>query len=60
MFEKKLQVNLFLLNIPNNKFGMLKIDSLTPKRRRPFFGLFLEFEQPIADAIFVQKISNFW
>jgi hypothetical protein len=33
---------------------------LTPKGQRPFFGLFLEFGQPIADAIFVQKISNFW
>jgi hypothetical protein len=33
---------------------------LTPKGRRPFFGLFLEFGQPIVDAIFVQKISNFW
>jgi hypothetical protein len=33
---------------------------LTPKGRRPFFGLFLEFGQPIADAIFIQKISNFW
>jgi hypothetical protein len=33
---------------------------LTPKGRRPFFGLFLEFGQPIVYAIFVQKISNFW
>jgi hypothetical protein len=32
---------------------------LTPKGRRPFFGLFLESGQPIADAIFVQKISIF-
>jgi hypothetical protein len=31
---------------------------LTPKGRRPFFGLFLEFGQPIVDAIFVQKISG--
>jgi hypothetical protein len=28
MFEKKLQVNFIFLNIPSNKFGMLKIDSL--------------------------------
>jgi hypothetical protein len=34
--------------------------SLIPKGRRPFFGLFLEFGQPIVNAIFVQKISNFW
>jgi hypothetical protein len=34
--------------------------NLTPKGLRPFFGMFLEFGQPIADAIFVQKISNFW
>jgi hypothetical protein len=27
MFEKKLQVNFFIKSIPNNKFGMLKIDS---------------------------------
>jgi hypothetical protein len=27
MFEKKLQVKFFLKSIPNNKFGMLKIDS---------------------------------
>ena len=33
---------------------------LTPKGRGPYFGLFLEFGQPIVDAIFVQKISNFW
>jgi hypothetical protein len=33
---------------------------LIPKGRRPFFGLFLEFGQSIADAIFVQKFSNFW
>jgi hypothetical protein len=35
------------------------IISLTPKGQRPFFGLFLEFGQPIVDSIFVQKISNF-
>jgi hypothetical protein len=28
MFEKKLQVKFIYLNIPSNKFGMLKIDSL--------------------------------
>jgi hypothetical protein len=33
---------------------------LTPKERRPFFGLFLEFGQPIVDVIFVQKILIFW
>jgi hypothetical protein len=36
------------------------VRGLTPKGRRPFFGLFLEFGQPIVDAIFIQKISNFW
>jgi hypothetical protein len=39
---------------------MMLYPSLIPKGRRPFFGLFLEFGQPIVDAIFVQKISNFW
>jgi hypothetical protein len=33
---------------------------LTPKGRNPFLRPFLEFEQAIMDAIFVQKISNFW
>jgi hypothetical protein len=33
---------------------------LTPKGRRPFFGPFLDIRQAIVDAIFVQKISNFW
>jgi hypothetical protein len=28
MSEKKLQVQFFFKNIPSNKFGMLKIDSL--------------------------------
>jgi hypothetical protein len=28
MFEKKLQVKIVLKNIPSDKFGMLKIDSL--------------------------------
>jgi hypothetical protein len=40
--------------------SVLVVRILTPKGRRPFFGLFLEFGQPIVDAIFVQKISNFW
>jgi hypothetical protein len=31
---------------------------LTPKRRIPFFGPFLEFGEAIVDAIFVLKISN--
>jgi hypothetical protein len=34
--------------------------SLIPKGPRPFFGPFLKFGQAIVDAIFVQKISNFW
>jgi hypothetical protein len=34
--------------------------SLTPKGQRPFFGPFLDIGQTIVDAIFVQKISNFW
>jgi hypothetical protein len=34
--------------------------TLTPKGRSPFFDTFLEFGQAIVDAIFVQKISNFW
>jgi hypothetical protein len=33
---------------------------LTSKGPRPFFGPFLKFGQAIMDAIFVQKISNFW
>jgi hypothetical protein len=33
---------------------------LTPKGPRPFFGPFLKFGQAIVDAVFVQKISNFW
>jgi hypothetical protein len=33
---------------------------LAPKGPRPFFGPFLKFGQAIVDAIFVQKISNFW
>jgi hypothetical protein len=33
---------------------------LTPKGRRPFFGPFLDIGQAIVDAIFVQKILNFW
>jgi hypothetical protein len=34
--------------------------SLTPKGPRPFFGPFLNFGQAIVNAIFVQKIWNFW
>jgi hypothetical protein len=34
--------------------------TLTPKHLRLFFGPFLKFGQAIIDAIFVQKISNFW
>jgi lysozyme family protein len=34
--------------------------TLTPKGRSPFFSPFLRFGQAIVDAIFVQKISNFW
>jgi hypothetical protein len=33
---------------------------LTPKGRSPFFGPFLKFGHAIVDAIYVQKISNFW
>jgi hypothetical protein len=33
---------------------------LTPKGSRPCFGPFLKFGQAIVNAIFVQKISNFW
>jgi hypothetical protein len=33
---------------------------LTPKGRSPIFGPFLKFGQAIVDAIFDQKISNFW
>jgi hypothetical protein len=40
--------------------GFIDIAKLTPKGRRPFFGPFLDFGQVIVDAIFVQKISNFW
>jgi hypothetical protein len=34
--------------------------NLTPKERSPIFDPFLKFGQAIIDAIFVQKISNFW
>jgi hypothetical protein len=34
--------------------------NLTPKGRSSIFGPFLKFGQAIVDAIFVQKISNFW
>jgi hypothetical protein len=33
---------------------------LTPKGQSPCFGPFLKFGQTTVDAIFVQKISNFW
>jgi hypothetical protein len=33
---------------------------LTPKGQSPIFGPFLKFGQAIVDAIFIQKISNFW
>jgi hypothetical protein len=33
---------------------------LTPKGLEPIFQAFLKFGQAIMDAIFVQKISNFW
>jgi hypothetical protein len=32
---------------------------LTPKGQSPYFGP-LKFGQAIVDAIFIQKISNFW
>jgi hypothetical protein len=40
--------------------GSYKHFDLTPKGRSPLFGPFLKFMQVIVDAIFVQKISNFW
>jgi hypothetical protein len=33
---------------------------LTPNGRSPFSGPFLKSRQAIVDAIFVEKISNFW
>jgi hypothetical protein len=45
-----------LTTICKNLLGL----KLTPKGRRPFYGLFLDFGQAIVDALFVQKISNFW
>jgi hypothetical protein len=33
---------------------------LTPTGRSPVSGPILKFGQAIVDAIFVQKISNFW
>jgi hypothetical protein len=36
------------------------LSCLIPKGQSPFFGPFLKFGQAIVDAIFVQKISNFW
>jgi hypothetical protein len=62
--SKQLYFQATLLPGNNTKFStkvsIASMNELTPKGRRPFFGLFLEFGQPIADAIFVQKISNFW
>jgi hypothetical protein len=37
-----------------------KTSQLTPKGPRAFLGPFLKFGQTIVNAIFVQKISNFW
>jgi hypothetical protein len=34
--------------------------SLTPKVFEAIFQAFLKFGQAIVDAMFVQKISNFW
>jgi hypothetical protein len=42
------------------KAELLQMGSLTPKGPGLFFGLFLKFGQAIVDAIFVQKISNYW
>jgi hypothetical protein len=33
---------------------------ISPKQGSPFFGPLLKFGQVIVDAIFVQKIPNFW
>ena len=43
-----------------NYHGNDSIRYLIPKGWRPFFGLFWNFGQAIVDAMFVQKISNFW
>jgi hypothetical protein len=55
--------NLFLgviLECGNRSNMGMDIVTLTPKGPRPFFGPFLKFGHAIVDAIFVQKISNFW
>jgi hypothetical protein len=38
----------------------LKLQQLTPKVLEAIFQAFLKFGQAIVDAMFVQKISNFW
>jgi hypothetical protein len=38
----------------------MSLSILTPKGPRPFFDQFLKFGQAIVNAIFVQKIWNFW
>jgi hypothetical protein len=38
----------------------LLISKLTPKVLEAIFQAFLKFGQAIVDAMFVQKISNFW
>jgi hypothetical protein len=52
-------MTIFLLTDDFNKSN-IEFLSLTSKGQSPFFGPFLEFGQAIVDAIFVQKISNFW
>jgi hypothetical protein len=51
---------LYQLQNINPTHSRLGMRHLTPKGQRPFFGLFLEFGQPMVDAIFVPKISIFW
>jgi hypothetical protein len=46
--------------VKNGENTYTKFVILTPKGRRPLFGPFLDIGQAIVDAIFVQKISNFW
>jgi hypothetical protein len=38
----------------------LILTNLTPKVLRAIFQAFMKFGQAIVDAMFVQKISNFW
>jgi hypothetical protein len=38
------------------KIFQIKLNILTPKGPRPYFGPFLKFGQAIVNAIFVQKI----